>query len=209
MIGDKHSIRREVLKKRDALSIEDRRQKDRLIFDRLVNLKPFNDAERMLFYVSFGSEVDTRGLIQYALSKGKTVAVPKVIKATSGLEVYRITDTKELVSGAFGIPEPLGRENDRLEPTLMDLIIVPGVAFDEQCNRLGFGKGYYDKLLSPLKADKKIVAIALAYEEQIVDFIPSEPHDVKMDMIVTDKRIVRQCGSATVRQATYTERCSF
>jgi 5-formyltetrahydrofolate cyclo-ligase len=198
MVSDKQSIRREVLKNRDAISIEVRRRKDGLIYDRLINLEFFHESQRILFYVSFGSEVDTTALIEYALSKGKTVAVPKVIKDTSQIEVYRITDLKELVTGAFGIPEPLG--GDKIEPTLMDMIVVPCVAFDEQCNRLGFGKGYYDRLLAPLKATKSCIFVALAYEEQVVGQIPTEPHDIMMDLVVTDKRILQPSKGTSVRQ---------
>jgi 5-formyltetrahydrofolate cyclo-ligase len=126
--------------------------------------------------------------------------LPRVDKQNNELKIYEIKDTEELVKGYFGIPEPNVSadisanisESRRMNVEHMDLILVPGVAFDEQCNRLGYGKGFYDKLLSRVRGQGSSVKclIALAYEEQIVGSIPSESHDIKMDKIITDKRII-------------------
>jgi 5-formyltetrahydrofolate cyclo-ligase len=89
----------------------------------------------------------------------------------------------------MGIPEPQVLNDHALVIDEVDLIVIPGVAFDYACNRLGYGGGYYDMLLAQRK--KKAPIIALAYEEQIVDKIPSESHDIKVDMIITDKKIIK------------------
>lgn len=190
-MSEKSTIRRDALRKRDAIDSLLKAKKDALIADSFRKLPLFKDAKTLLYYVSFGSEVDTIGLIEYSLGCGLTVAVPKVKKESSELTIHEIHDIGSLRPGAFGILEP---EDDRCEIELnsIDLVVVPGVAFDLQRNRLGYGKGYYDKLLGPLKQMRtgEIVAVALAYEEQIVPSVPSEPHDIKMDVILTDERLL-------------------
>jgi 5-formyltetrahydrofolate cyclo-ligase len=189
---DKVFIRRDVLSRRDSMSEEIRKDKDREIKERLLALSEFKASHKILLYASFRSEVDTFKLLQYCIANGKITMLPRVDKQNNELELYEIKDTGELVKGYFGIPEPNVSEDRRMNVEHMDLIIVPGVAFDEQCNRLGYGKGFYDKLLTRVKGQGSKVKglIALAYEEQIVESIPSELHDIKMDKIITDKRII-------------------
>ncbi len=187
---DKASIRRDILSQRDSMSEEIRKDKDREIKERLLALSEFKASHKILLYASFRSEVDTFDLLKYCIAHGKVTVLPRVNQQNNELELYEIKDTEELVKGYFGIPEPNVSEaniSDRkMNVEHVDLIIVPGVAFDENCHRLGYGKGFYDKLLS--EARGKI--IGLAYEEQIVELIPLKPHDIRMDMIITDKRII-------------------
>lgn len=188
---DKSSIRRHALRIRDSLSIEQKTKKDQAIANTLRQLKIYRSAERILFYVSFGSEVDTLKLISEELDRGRFLAVPKVVKEKGTLRIHRITALSSLKPGVFGILEPV-EDCPTVDVGEVDLVIVPGVAFDTYKNRLGYGKGYYDRLLANmkgLKADKEI-AIAIAYEEQIVDRLPTEPHDIKVDLLVTDERVI-------------------
>ena len=102
----------------------------------------------------------------------------------------RIKKIDELVPGYMGIPEPSVVSEDRLTGINdVDVVVIPGAGFDMSGNRIGYGAGYYDKLLAGLT--KEIIIIAPAYEEQIADSIPSEPHDVKVNLIVTDRRVIR------------------
>jgi len=192
MSQDKVSIRKYILSLRDSISEEIRKDKDREIKERLLQLSEFKASHKILLYASFRNEVDTFDLLKYCVAHGKIVLLPKVDKQDNELKIYEIKDTKELIKGYFGIPEPDVSEDRGMNVEHMDLILVPGVAFDEQCNRLGYGKGFYDKLLSRVRGQGSGVKclIALAYEEQIVESIPSEPHDIKMDKIITDKRII-------------------
>ena len=203
MLTDKISIRRDVLSRRDSISYEIRKDKDRKIKEALLELSEFKASHKILLYVSFRSEVDTFDLLKYCIANGKATVLPRVDKQNNELKLYEIKDTGELVSGYFGIPEPKVSESRRMNVEDIDLIVVPGVAFDGHCNRLGYGKGFYDKLLSKGKRQKAKGAIsrqpsafiiALAYEEQIVEALPSEPHDIKMDKIITDKRIIECYG---------------
>lgn len=189
LVKDKSQIRKEVIARRDSISEELKKTKDSKIRDTLFELPEFKSSRVVLLYASFKSEADTFELIKYCLSNGKSVVLPKVDKTAGGLLLYEIKDLKELVRGHFGVPEPSVTEERRRDISEIDIVIVPGVAFDEQCNRLGYGKGFYDKLLF----GKKCRTIALAYEEQIVESIPSEPHDVKIGRIITDKRTIN-CG---------------
>ena len=150
---------------------------------RLFSLPEFQSARVIMFFASFRSEVETGPMIRRALYNGKRVILPKV--AGRELALYEIGDfDKDVVPGAWGIPEPRETVPAKLED--IDLIVVPGAAFDEQGNRLGYGAGFYDKLLQGL--DKSTVA--LAFELQIVPRVPADPHDVPVKKIVTEKRVI-------------------
>lgn len=185
----KRILRKEILEKRDSIPVAERKKKDKLIKFNLFNLSEFEMAKILLFYVSFRSEVDTISMIEESLQVNKRIIVPKVNKGTHLLRLYEIKDLKELSRGFMGIPEP-NLPDDRIRDIKdIDLSIIPGIAFDHYGNRLGYGTGYYDILFSNTKY--KIPIVALAYEEQIIDSIPYESHDIKVDIIVTDKQIIR------------------
>jgi 5-formyltetrahydrofolate cyclo-ligase len=120
---------------------------------------------------------------------GKRVVVSKVDKERQRLMLYEIKDINELTPGYLGISEP-SLSDDRLKDIGdVDLAVIPGVVFDYSGNRLGYGGGYYDNLLPNIK--EKTPLIALAYKEQLVDSIPLETHDVKVDVLVTDEGVIR------------------
>ncbi|MBE0426557.1 MAG: 5-formyltetrahydrofolate cyclo-ligase [Nitrospirae bacterium] len=185
----KKVIRREVLRKRDEIPPEARSVKNALIKQRFFSLPEFIEAKTVLFYASFRSEVETLSIIRESLNMNKRVVVPKVDKERHRLRLYEIKDASELTAGFMGIPEPSLSEERLINIDKIDLIVLPGSAFDYSGNRLGYGGGYYDILLSEMH--KKIPVAALAYEEQLVDSIPSEMHDIKVNMIVTDKSVIR------------------
>jgi len=186
--SNKKTLRQETLLKRDAIPENIKQEKDAAIRQRLIGLPEFTKAKTILFYASFRSEADTMELIKTALSEGKRVALPKVDKKDRRLLLYEIEDIRELAQGYMGILEPSASKERLTGLDDMDLIIIPGAAFDASGNRLGYGAGFYDRLLAEIK--DKIPVIAPAYEEQIVENIPSEPHDVKVSKIVTDKRVI-------------------
>jgi 5-formyltetrahydrofolate cyclo-ligase len=185
----KKTIRDEVLEKRDRIPHAIKAEKNLFIRNSLYALHEFIDAKTILFYASFRSEVETHSMIKQALKAGKNLILPKVYKEGHRLLLYELKDLRELNAGFMGIPEPFVPDERLFAIDDIDLIIIPGAAFDYSGNRLGYGAGYYDSLLAERK--RKIPVIALAYEEQIVDSIPSEEHDVRVDMIVTDKRVIR------------------
>lgn len=155
----------------------------------MLDLPEFIKADSVALYASFKSEVDTHGLIEKAITVGKRVILPRVNVPDWKLMLYEIKDIKELEKGYMDIPEPPAVENmlTNLYDDI-DVFIIPGIAFDESGNRLGYSSGLYDKLLCSL--NQNIPIIALAYEEQIVRKIFSEPHDIKVHKIITEKRII-------------------
>jgi 5-formyltetrahydrofolate cyclo-ligase len=184
----KDTIRKEILKKRDDIPQEIKTDKNANIKKKLFSLHEFMNAGLVCFYASFRSEVETLTMIKESLAMGKRVVLPKVQLKGRRVALCEIKNISELSAGHMGIPEPTLLNDHALLIDELDLIVIPGVAFDYACNRLGYGGGYYDMLLAQRK--KKAPIIALAYEEQIVDKILSESHDIKVDMIITDKRII-------------------
>jgi len=179
----KKEIRKKALAARDSLLPEQRTAKSREIEERLFSLPEFKAARIVLFFASFRSEVDTGSMIRRALTFGKRVVLPKV--EGTELALYEIADwDKDVSPGAWGIPEPLESKPVTLDE--IDLILVPGAAFDGQGNRVGYGAGFYDKLLSAFTK----TTVALAFETQIVPQVPAELHDIPIDKIVTERRVI-------------------
>lgn len=178
----KSEIRKIMLQVRNKLSTEIRKHKSTIIINHLTNLLLERGFRSILLYASFGSEVDTWGVFEFCLQNSIKTAYPKV--RDNELELYWVESKEQLTAGFKGIPEPTGEIKVPLEQ--IDVIAVPGVAFDVHCFRIGYGGGYYDRLLSRRKG----LAIGLAYDEQILDRIPSEPFDQRVDLIITDKRFI-------------------
>lgn len=180
----KRALRKEILAKRDALPIQERKMADMAMADRIIGHQWFYGAEVLLAFVNYGSEISTMEIIEEALRKGKKVFVPRI----EGEEMYfyRITSMEELVEGYKGIPEPDGTtecfEYEKYKEHRM-LLLMPGVVFDIYGNRIGYGKGFYDRFLR----DKEILqtfSIAIGYKCQRVDFIPVEEHDLKPYQVI-------------------------
>jgi 5-formyltetrahydrofolate cyclo-ligase len=186
----KQELRRTVLERRDALTQDERAAKSAVIAEKLRSLIEYRAAETILFYVEFRSEVITRPMIDAALRFGKKVLVPKVDKSRHRLRLFELYEPhRELIPGYMGIPEPdtyLTREADVDE---VEMVVVPGVAFDTKCWRLGYGGGYYDRMAVKLRPGTPLVG--LAFEAQIVDEIPQEKHDRPMKVVVTEERELR------------------
>jgi 5-formyltetrahydrofolate cyclo-ligase len=189
----KKQFRASALRSRDALAEADRSKKSRLIMERLSGMPAAGDARTWFVYVSFASEVDTRGLIRRLLAEGKAVCVPSVDRASKVMTPSRIASLeRDLAPGCFGIPEPAPGCLHPVKKSEIDIVIVPGAAFSTDGFRIGYGGGYYDRFLKDCPA----ASIGLAFEIQVFGRVP---HDVQRDMpvgcIVTENRIIRS-GSA-------------
>lgn len=182
---DKKVFRKNILAKRKSISEKKHDEKSAQIKKRLEKLEIFQEAYTVMFYVSFGSEVETHGLLKDSFRE-KRVAVPLVWE--KDLLIKRITDFSQLSPGAWEILEPEARQTS-LKLSDINLILVPGVAFDKNHNRMGYGSGYYDRLLAREK-EADFISVGLAFEEQIVDKLPIEKYDQKVDFIVTEKRVI-------------------
>jgi 5-formyltetrahydrofolate cyclo-ligase len=183
----KEELRKEGMKIRKDLPETELLEKSKQIKKRLYKMKEFQQATTILFYVSYDNEVYTQDMIKENLSNGKNVVVPITDAEKHCLILSKLNNWEDLECSTYSILEP--KKNCIREVSLdkIDLILVPGVVFDESGNRIGHGKGYYDNLL---KNSKKALHIGLAFEMQIVDNIPAEEHDVKVDKIVTENRII-------------------
>jgi len=185
---DKAALRKHVLARRDSIPVSVRKLKDRAIAERLFGLNEIQQATTVFFFASFRSEVDTFNMIRRSLEEGKRVALPRVEGADLGL--YLITSLDEVAPGYMNIPEPAVLADDRkVGISDVDAVIVPGAAFDRNGNRIGYGGGFYDRLLAGMQRATPI--IAPAYEEQVIDAVPAEQHDKKVSIIVTDRQEIR------------------
>jgi 5-formyltetrahydrofolate cyclo-ligase len=189
---DKSLLRAELLKKRDAIPEEVRRAKDGLLRGHILSLDEVKAAHVIFFFASFRSEVDTIEPMKSLLAEGKRIVLSKVDRENHLLDLYEIRSLDELSPGYMGIPEPSILSEERaVGVDEIDAVVIPGAGFDEEGNRIGYGGGYYDRLLASFH--REVPVVAPAYEEQVVDSVPSEPHDVKVQIIVTDRRVIR-CG---------------
>jgi 5-formyltetrahydrofolate cyclo-ligase len=184
----KAALRKEILARRDSIPVVVRKLKDRAIEELLFSLSEIQQSRTVFFFASFKSEVDTFSMIRRSLEEGKQVALPRVEGADLGL--YLIKSLDELAPGYMNIPEPTVLTHDRkVSIHNVDAAIVPGAVFDRSGNRIGYGGGFYDRLLAGMQ--RTIPIIALTYEEQVIDAVPADQHDKKVSIIVTDRQEVR------------------
>ena len=188
--GAKLQLRRRALAERDALPGAERARLSLAVCARAAALPELDAAAAIMLFAAFRSEVDTGPLLSWALERGKTVCCPRVL-GPRHMAAYRITDpAADLVPGAWGIPEP--REGlEEVPPGRLDAVVVPGAAFDAAGRRCGYGGGFYDTYLPRTRPG--ILWVALAFEAQLVDELPCEPHDLAVGAVVTEARTIRTC----------------
>lgn len=184
----KQAMRTAVAATRDALDPAWRAQASVSLVRRIAALPTFVDAGNVLLTAPFRSEWDASPLIALALAARKVVALPRVEQSSRMLEIRRVVDpAHDIVAGHRGLPEPDTR-CERVPAASIDWVLVPGIAFDRMGGRLGYGGGYYDRLLPVLPA--RAARVAGAFSAQIVDAVPSAPHDITMDTVVTEAGVV-------------------
>jgi len=164
------------------------------ITDRFMSLPQYQSAKTIMFYVDVRDEVRTRHALPAALKEDKRIVVPYCVDGE--LELFWLQSMDELELGMYRILEPRAELRDvaakKLQPEDLDLVMVPGVAFDRNGGRTGHGKGYYDKLLQHARPDAPLVA--LGFECQLFDEIPVESHDIYMDAVVTEDAVYKGKG---------------
>ena len=190
----KAAIREQARKNRVAQKNKD--EVSRAICARFMALPAYKAAKTVMWYVDAGSEVRTRHTLPEALGHGKRVVVPWCVVETNTLELFLLSDMTELVEGAYKILEPKPElrhlPNKVVRPEELDLVMVPGTAFDPRGARMGQGKGYYDRLLA--SAGPNAPLVGMAFDCQIFDEIPVAPHDVFMDLVLTESRQIEGKG---------------
>ena len=184
----KTTIRRQALRARLNLTAEEVKGKSQKIARRLFSLPEFKRARTIMFYVSRPEEVDTHQMIRSTLRAGYRVAVPLTgVKGEKIVPVLIDDLDRELSRGQWGILEPNSPER-AIPPREIDLVVLPGVAFDCRGNRVGRGLAFYDDFL--VKVPPQAGRIALAFEEQVYREVPSCGHDIPVTKVVTEKRVI-------------------
>lgn len=181
---DKNSIRKSIAHKRLTLSDAEVEQKSLQISNSLIALDIFKLSRSIALYFPIQKEVRTQCIFDLAVNCEKEVYFPRV--NGSSLDFYRVNDLEQLKPGKFGVLEP-DPNLPKVSNKRIDLFILPGLAFDDSGNRLGYGKGYYDRALDNVPQGKKV---GLAYEFQILDSVPVDENDRKVELIVTERGIV-------------------
>ncbi len=181
---EKIKLRSDCRKIRQDYSPEKKQALDRSILRRVVGLYQYRSARTLLTYVSKSIEVDTFGLIERAWRDGKRVAVPRCVEGTCLMEFYYITSLDQLEEGSFGVPEPKPDACERMDEVPEGAVcIVPGMSFDCDGFRLGYGKGYYDRFLSGFGG----FTVGVCYSDCIRWRLPRGYFDKPVDMLVTDR----------------------
>ena len=183
---DKTTLRAQIKQQRSAISLHDWERWSTDIQKRLFAYPAFLKAHTIHCYVSMNDrkEVDTHGIVESCLKRNKSLFVPIMKTEVNELQHVEVSTKEELKPNAWGVPEPeYGERLDVIDP---DLVIVPLLASDEKGNRLGYGKGYYDRFLSQISSIK----VGLVFDQFILDEIPTEPHDIPLDVLITETRII-------------------
>jgi 5-formyltetrahydrofolate cyclo-ligase len=186
----KEDIRKEMLKTRNSITKDSVFINSKKILEQLLTVEEFVKSKCVSIYLSFGNEVDTFLIVEWLKQNNKSVVVPYTEKNEISLTPVYIEDIDEdTVVSPFGYPEPIIGRVKKAKLEDVDFVIVPGLAFDDCKNRIGYGKGYYDQYLSGFNPEIKFAG--LAYDFQLLDSIPTEQHDIRLDMIITEKRVIR------------------
>jgi 5-formyltetrahydrofolate cyclo-ligase len=181
----KTALRAAQVARRDGLTAEQRAVATAAIVARVRSLPAWQRARGVLSYMAFGSELDLYALHRELQQQGRLLVAPRVPAQGRALELRQVVDlTQDLAPSRWGIPEPLPDLCPLVDPAQIDLVLVPGVAFDRTGNRLGYGAGFYDRLFQRLPPSA--LRVACVQEALLVDRVPAEPHDAPVDLLVTE-----------------------
>ena len=194
----KKELRKETLKKRDALTVAERIEKSHKIANYVLAQPSFEKADVILLYASFRSEVDTEEIFAFAKERKKRIYFPKVLG--DKMEFYRVERETDFENGCWGIREPRVESCERYLPQEKECVcvIMPGAVFDKDGNRIGYGGGYYDKYLQWLTDEVEMKKLAVNVYKMSIAFvcqmiptgiIQREDHDVKIDAIITEENV--------------------
>ncbi|SFS90500.1 5-formyltetrahydrofolate cyclo-ligase [Marininema halotolerans] len=182
MPSPKKRLRSQLLATREALDPIQIAEESRQVCQRIMELPQWQDANYVLTYMPHRREMDLRPLMEKAWVMGKKVVLPRALPAKRSLSFYEVNHFRDITIGVYGIQEPLAKEEARIDPKVLDLALVPGVAFDHHGYRLGYGGGYYDRFFAG--EGSSIVRYGVAYSFQWVNSVYPEGHDIPMDGVV-------------------------
>ena len=186
--ADKKELRSYIKSKRKT--IENKAEKDSLISQNLLSLDEIKNADTVLCYLSLDDEVCTDGIVTALLNMGKKVGAPYCVDNDGNMDFYYITGFDDLRIQSFGVREPVIEKCEKITSFDKAVIILPGLCFDKNGNRLGYGKGYYDRFLQI----HSLISVGLCYNSLIVKKVPTDMYDKKADIIVTENDIIKTNG---------------
>src|SRR3989338_1483064 len=203
----KQAIRKNILAQREQLPADMRAAYSATIVERLLHLPEYRQAGTVLGYMNFGAEFASELWVARVLADGKRLALPKVNRHTNHLDLYWVNDPEnQLTAGLWGIREPVVERCERLNnPNEVEFALLPGVAFTRDGARLGYGGGYYDKLLASMAQRPALVAAAFAL--QIVEALPQEATDVKVEWVITEQETIDCATRKGVYSASQAATC--
>lgn len=184
----KDELRRNFLARRRDLAAAEHERLSAEICRRIETAPWFVSAAALLMYMPFRQEVDIRPLMETAWQKGKAVYLPKVDRTAQSMSIHRVYAFKDLEPGAYGILEPVTEASERGGMPELDAVFVPGVVFDRQGHRIGYGGGYFDRFLAALNKGTSFIGVAFSF--QVVASLPYESHDRRLHALVTEKETV-------------------
>ncbi|MDL2206373.1 5-formyltetrahydrofolate cyclo-ligase [Eubacteriales bacterium OttesenSCG-928-N13] len=177
---NKADLRREMRARRDAITAKDREILSMQLRERIFAMEEYQGACRLMCYAAIGSEPDLSQVIERALMDGKSLYLPRT-EQHHVMRAVRFHEGERLALGKMNVPEPQGDET--IDPREIDLILVPGVAFDRAGNRMGYGAGYYDRFL----VNGSGLKLGVCFEQQLLDALPTDENDIQMDALVTER----------------------
>lgn len=200
----KQVIRKSMLSRREQLPADTRAAHSAAITERLLQLPEYRQAGTVLGYMNFGSEFESSLWVERVLADGKRLALPKMNRHTNHLDLYWVEDPEnQLAAGLWGIREPVVERCERLAaPDEVDFALLPGVAFTRDGARLGYGGGFYDKLLMNLNhagGTPRPVLVAAAFAMQIVERLPQEATDIKVEWIITEQETIACSAQGSIQ----------
>lgn len=191
IFNEKKALRKEILTKRKNLDTAEKENIDEKILDRFFESKYYKEAKKVFIYISYDSEIDTIKIIDKAFKDGKKIYVPRTEFESRVMDAVEITSFDNLIKSSYGILEP-SINTPYINPNELDLIVVPGVAFDRKGGRMGYGAGFYDRYFKKINKDniERITKLALAYDFQVLEEVPMSAQDVPVDYIITEKEFI-------------------
>lgn len=188
----KKQIRRDILKIRRDMDIEIKDGYDKIIEEKFFESSFYKQAKNIFIYISYDSEINTKRIINRAIKEGKNIYVPRTEFSTKLMNAVKINNFENMIESRYGILEPK-KEEPFINPNDLDLIVVPGVAFDKNGGRVGYGAGYYDRYFKRIDKQNRlrVTKFALIYDFQLIDEVPTDEEDVLVDAVLTEKQFIK------------------
>jgi 5-formyltetrahydrofolate cyclo-ligase len=186
----KAALRAKVLAQRDAVDETSRQQQQAAVLDRILELPEWREAGTLMVYLGIRTELDPVPLAEAVLASGRRLVLPRILRGQGTLEIREVHDLDtDLVPGVWGLREPDPQRCPEVPVGDLDFILVPGVAFDRDGGRMGYGAGYYDRMLA--HEDQRATLAAALFEVQLVEAVPREAHDLPVELLVLPDRLIR------------------